>query len=322
MTEHTGETSVRSWDLGLVVAGVAVTAIALLAVDAPRPVEWVLGVPFLLLFPGYGLVSALFPEPARPFGSDLDPGRGTERPPDVAVRLGLSLVSSAVVVALVALVLGIVGAIRLVPVVVAIGGVTLVGVAVAAVRRRPLARGNSSGRGPATDDASAWQRLSPGSTLQTATMVFALGVLVVAVAFTGAAPSDGEPYTEFYLQSEDDGGNLTATNYPETFVAGEGHPLHVGLENREHEPAEYEVVTLAQVVSDDGEVVIQQRVDRFDVRLQHGENVTVERQMAPTVIGEEIRLQVLLYRGGAPSDPGAESADQQLQIWTDVVESS
>lgn len=315
MTDHSDDRSARAVDLGLVVAAVVAANVFLLAVDAPWPVVWAVGVPFLLVCPGYGVVSALFPEPAGRVGDAESRPWGT---PDAVSRIGLSLVSSAVVVALVGLALAVVGVLRLAPAVLAISAVTLACVLVAVVRRRrlqPAAR-----RSPSSDEPGSWERLAPGSTLQTAAMLFALVVLLGAVAYTGAAPSQSQSYTEFYLLSEDENGELTAANYPETFVSGEGHPLYVGLENNEHEPVEYEVVLLAQAVSDDGSVVVQQRVDRFDVQLEHGADTAVERNVAPTIVGEEIRLQVLLYRGDVPENPSADTADQSLRLWIDVIE--
>ena len=303
-------------DLGLVVALVAMTNLVLFGVDAPDPVVWLLGVPFLLVLPGYAIVSAVFP---------VDTGRVRRsevaqpwHEPDHIVRIALSLVVSAVVLALVGVVLSIGSAIRLGPSVVAISAVTLFGVAIAAVRRL---RADPAERAmPFGDDSRFWGRLSSGSNFQNGVAVVALLLLVATLAVTAAAPPQGDSYTEFYVLSEDGNGTLTAQEYPETFVSGEGQTLHVGLENREHEPTSYEVVMQAQAIGDDGSVVMQQQVDRFDADLAHGENTTVEREVAPTLVGDQIRLQLLLYKGSAPDDPSSGTADQTLQIWINVVE--
>lgn len=303
-------------DLGLVVALVAITNLVLFGVDAPEPVLWLLGVPFLLLLPGYAIVSALFP---------VDTGRVRRseaaqpwHEPDHLVRIALSLVVSAIVLALVGIVLSLASAIRLAPAAVAISTVTIVGVAIAAVRRL---RADPAERAmPFGDDSRFWGRLSSGSNFQNGIAILALLVLVGTLAVTGAAPPQGDSYTEFYVLSEDENGTLTAQEYPETFVSGEGETLYVGLENNEHETTSYEVVMQAQAIDDNGSVIIQQQVDRFDTELAHGENTTVERNVAPTLVGEEIRLQILLYKGSAPDDPSSGTADQTLQIWIDVVD--
>ena len=173
---------------------------------------------------------------------------------------------------------------------------------------------------PFGDDSRFWGRLSSGSNFQNGVAIVALLVLVGTLAVTGAAPPQGESFTEFYVLSEDGNGTLTAQEYPQTFVSGQGQTLYVGLENHEHEAMSYEVVMLAQAIGDDGSVVMQQQVDRFEVNLAQGENTTVEREVAPTLVGDQIRLQLLLYKGSAPDDPSSGTADQTLQIWIDVVE--
>jgi uncharacterized membrane protein len=302
-------------DLGVVVAAVAIANVVFLGVDVPWPIAWVVGVPFLLVLPGYGVVAALFPESG-------DDSRDAERrpwaAPDSTVRLGLSLTASALVVALVGVGLSYTVGIRRVPAVLSISAVALAGVAVAAIRRRRLEPATRAA--PLGDGRPAWRHLSNGSTVQNAATLLAIVLLLGTLGFTGAVPSEGDPYTEFYLLSEDESGNLTAANYSETSVSGEERPLNVGVENRELETVSYEVVIVAQVVSEDGSVAIQQQLDRFDLRLEHGENTTVERAVAPTIVGEEIRLQVLLYKGEAPDNPSAQSADQSLHIWTEVID--
>lgn len=303
-------------DLGLVVALVAITNLVLFGVDAPRAVVVLVGVPFLLLLPGYAVVSVLFPEdtgrlhrsePAQPWDE-----------PDHLVRLGLSLVVSAVVVALVGVALSAAAAIALVPVVVSVSVVTVLATVLAAIRRLRVVPAERAM--PFGDGSRVWDRFGDGSTVQGGAAAVALLVLVATLAVTGAAPSQGEAYTEFYLLSENENGTLTADSFPQNFTSGEGESLYVGIENNEHEPKSYEVVMVAQAVDENGSVIIQQQVDRFEAQLAHGENITVEREVAPTIVGQEIRLRVLLYEGSAPDNPSEGTADQTLQIWIDVVE--
>jgi hypothetical protein len=51
---------------------------------------------------------------------------------------------------------------------------------------------------------------------------------------------------------------------------------------------------LARAVDENGSVIIRQQVDRFEVQFAHGENATVERDVAPTIVGDGIRLRMLL----------------------------
>lgn len=303
-------------DLALVVAVVVLANVAVFVGAVPQPILWLLGVPFLLVLPGYAVVSALFPEDTGRLrrSEAADPWHE----PDYLVRFGLSLVTSAVVLALVGVALSQASAIDTGPVAVAVSAVTLVGVAVAAVRRAavdPAQRATPFG-----DGSRIWTRLSGGSGLQNGLAVVALLALLGTLAVTGAAPPAQEDFTEFSVLSEDENGTLTAQQFPETLVSGENETLYVGLENNEGETTDYEVVVLAQAVNENGSVIIQQRVDRFGVTLEPGENATVERTVAPTIVGDEIRLRFLLYEGDVPETPSASTADQSLQIWTDVVD--
>ena len=311
MTDSTG------WarDLGLVFLLLVAANVVLFAVDAPWPVVWAVGIPFLLVVPGYAIVAAMFPE-------DTGRTRRSEaaqpwHEPDLIVRTGLALVLSAVVVAVVGTFLGILGVLNQVTAVLTVSAVTLIALGFAATRRQRIDPATRAM--PLGNQSRTWDRVSSGTTVQNLATVLALLVLLGTLGFTAAAPSTGDAYTEFYVLSEDEeNGTLTANDYPETFSSGDPETLYVGLENQEHEPKTYEVVMLAQAVDDDGSVIIQQEVDRFDVELEHGENTTAEREVQPTIVGEEIRLRILLYEGEAPGDAGIESADQSLHIWIDV----
>lgn len=300
-------------DLPLVALLAVVTAVVLVGFDAPQAVLWLLGVPFLLFLPGYALVSALFPEqpaPEPPAASTAAP----EVTPGWTVRVALSLVLSAVVVAVVGVALGGVGAIRLDPAVGAVAVVTVVAAAVGMLRRVRLPGQRRAN--PFADRTLG--HLSAGSRLRNLTLAVAVLALVGSVAFVGAAPSQGEAFTESYLLAEDADGDLVADGYPTTFVAGEGRPIHLGIENSEHRPVTYEVVVVAQEVDTNGMVVARERTDRFAVDLDHGESTVVERRPAPTLTGESIRLSFRIYKDTDPGDAAA--PDQTLQLWIAVDE--
>ncbi|WP_096388823.1 DUF1616 domain-containing protein [Halopenitus persicus] len=305
------------WALDLAIVSVlaVVTAGILLAPWRLTAVAWIVGVPFLLFLPGYAVVSALFPEQS----AERRP-RYVHAPvstaPDWTVRIALSFGLSAVVVSVVGVALSRVATIRLVPVVVTIAAVTLVAVAIAAVRRLQLSPGRRA-------NPVSGRTFRVGTSRQTGAFVLALVLLLGTVAAVGVVQPEGEAYTESYLLTEGENGDLVAEGYPTTFVAGEGHPLYVALENHEHESMSYEVVVLAQAVDSGGSVTSQRQVDRFSVDLDHTDRAVVERTIAPTTPGEGVRLRFLVYKGAAPSDvdaANAADADQTLQIWIDVVE--
>lgn len=300
-------------DLFVVAQLVVVAAVVLLGFDAWRALVWLLGVPFLLFIPGYAIVSAMFPE--QPGGPTRDSsGRPWDSNPDWAIRIALSLGLSAVVVGVVGVLLDKTVGIRLLPAILAIGGITLVGVAIALVRRLPYPRDRRA-------NPFAYRpldSLSTGSMLQNATLALAILALVGSVAFVGAAPSQGEAFTESYLLAENADGDLVADDYPSTFVAGESQSLYLGIENNEHRPVDYEVDVVLQDVNAEGVVLAEQQVDRFDLDLEHGDSAVVEREIEPTMTGEGLRLQFRIYKGTDPAD--AAGPDQTLQLWIDVDE--
>jgi uncharacterized membrane protein len=306
------------WQLDLAIVSVlaVISAGVLLAPWRLTAAAWIVGVPFLLFFPGYAVVSALFPGASGDHRGAVH--QSVSATPDWTVRIALSIALSAVVVSVIGVALSRIGAIRLDPLVIAIAAVTLVAVAVAAVRRLqlPLERRANPVSGPSVRLGSI------GTSRRMATFVLAFVLLLGTVAAVGVVQPAGETYTESYLLTEDENGELVAEGYPTTFVAGEGHPLYVGLENHEHEPMSYEVVVLAQEVDSGGSVTAQRQVDRFSVDLEHTERAVVGRTIAPTTPGEGVRLRFLVYKGTAPSDveDADLEADQTLQIWIDVVE--
>lgn len=301
----------RWWtDLSLVVVLVVVAGLALLLPGVPWLVEWVLAVPFLLVLPGYALVSALLP--ASPGSTDA----GSPPGPGWPTRLGLSLVLSVVIVGVLGVLLSRGVAIRLRPAVLGTCLVTVGCVVVAWRRRRRLPRERRAA--PLGGGFRSLLRPRTHTSLQSVALALAVLALVGAATFAGATPSDRGAYSEFYLLAENERGELAASDLPRTFVAGEGRTLHVAIENHEHRPVSYELVAVAR---SDGPVPDRAVLDRFDVQLEHGERAVVERTVAPETAFEDGRLQFLLYEGDAPAQPDREAADAVLELGVDVVAS-
>ena len=322
-----GKKGLSDLDTDLLAIGVAVVATTgLLLAGVSGPPAWLVGIPLLLVWPGYAVVAALFPE-APTDDHPIAATSGDERhsSPGWLVRLGLSLLLSAVVVAVTGIVVDRLASLRLLPVGVALTAVTLAGLTVAAHRRRQLPPGARaqplSGRLQGDDDAALRSSLTASlwSTRQARTLVVAVLLLVGTIAFVAAAPPQEDAYTESYLLTESDSGELVATGYPTTFVAGEGRPLAIGLENHEHRRVSYTVVAVAERVGPNGTVDGQQQVDSFSIELAHNESTVVERQIAPTQPGENVRLQFRVYTG-EPSE--ATEPDQTTQLWIEVVDST
>lgn len=306
----------RSSDLLFAVVLLLAVDVLLFVEAIPQIVILALGVPFLLVLPGYAVVSALFPErPSREVGRTIDVS--IQQQPDWLIRIAMSLVTSAVVLGAVGIALSQISAIRLVPVLLVLNAVILTGIGIAAIRRlrrQPDQRADPFGGGLVSAIGSATGR----TRLQSVTMVIALLLLVGAVAYVGTAPSPGESYSEYYLLNENEEDELVAVGFPETVSSGEGQTLYFGIENHERQPMTYSVVVVAQRVGPNGSVIDQERLDRFERDVDPDGRDVVEHDVSPNLTGEDVRIKYFVFEGGAPADPDLSNADQTMHIWFDV----
>lgn len=293
---------------GLLVGAVG----ALLVPGVPWPVEWAVGLPLLVVVPGYGVVAALFP--TTPDGSsgsvDLD------GEPGWPARLALSLAVSAVVVAVIGVFLAAVGSLTLGPVVLLVTGVSLVGLGVAAGRRRKL----TNRVGPAvelTPDAAT--NGTTGSRTQTVVLGVAVVALLGALAVAGGTAASDEPYSEAYLSVAEGDGTLRPANGSVTLVSETDNVVSLTIGNHEGVETEYGVVVLLQRVETDGTVSDQQRLDRFDTGLDANETESHERRLSPSMTGDRLRLRTLVYKGGVPESANVAEADLSLRHWVTVT---
>jgi uncharacterized membrane protein len=322
-------------------AVVTLVGLATLAVFVPvvseSPVRVVLGLPLVLVAPGYAVVAALFPgdgDAPTPDSADSAVGSAdatpeTRRGIDGIERAALSVGLSIPVVTLLGLGLSLTSlGVSLVPMLVVLDAVTLGATAVAVRRRRrlpadeqfavPYRRWLAAGRGALFGAESR--------TTLALNVVLALSVLLAAgsVTYAVAAPNEGESFTEFYLLTENETGSLVADDYPTEFTVGESRPVVVGVENHEQAPTNYTVVAELQRVEIDGDeatVVETSEFERFGVDLGAGETWRAERPLAPTMAGERLRVAYLLYRGSPPADPSRASAYRHVQLWVNVSRS-
>lgn len=297
------------WSSDLVgVVLLVVLADAAVLLGAPWPLRWALGLPLLVVLPGYALVSAVVPSAPGP----SDAGARRIGNPGWSVRVAASLATSVLVVAFVAVLCEVVWGIRLVPVVLGVSIVTVVGTEVAAIRRMrcpPHSRAAPLARLPGTLRAAGAR---PG---RTAVTLLAAVVLVGALTMAGAAPSGGTPYTEAFLLTDD--GEPVADEFPRDLTAGEPTTIDLAVENHEGEPTDYGVVVLLERV-ENGSVAERERLDAFELRLSPDERAVVEREVTPAMTGERLRLRVLVYEGGVPAGPAA-SPDLRLRVWVGVA---
>jgi uncharacterized membrane protein len=146
-------------------------------------------------------------------------------------------------------------------------------------------------------------------------------VLVVLVVAGGglaiASPGETERYTEFGLLSDGgDGGELTASEYPTELSTTESETLSLAIGNYEGRTVEYTTVILLQRHDSDESV----ELDRRTLTLRHGEETIDEHEIRPTMTGDQLRLNYLLYRGSAPETPTRSNAYRTLSLTVDVTD--
>lgn len=301
---------VQLLDLVGVVAIAILATVTLLVSGLPWQLRWALGVPFLIFVPGYAIVAAVLP--TRP---GIASGAEQVGSPDWATRGGLALLVSTLLLAVVGTLLSFAGELRLTPIVVVIDVVVAVGTLIALTRRKRRARAHTATQ--SSDERRTGTRLGL-SGVQTIALIAATLVLLGSLAFVGGAPGAQSSYSEMALLSEPDGVALGTTG-PVTWIGGESNVVYVRLENHEGTETTYRIVAELQRVGEDGTVIAAERLDTTAVTLSDGETVVIERELTPTLTGEDLRLRYLVYTDEVPEDPSPETAPYSLRIWLDVV---
>lgn len=248
----------------------------------------ILGLPFILFFPGYTLIAALFPKK-----SGLD---AIER---VALSFGLSIA----VVPLIGLVLNYTPwGIRLYPILVSLTVFIAAMSAIAWYRRHGL---------PEQEKLNLILNLSlprQESRLDRALSIVLILAIVGAIGTLGyviASPRVGERFTEFYIL----GLEGKAEGYPTELTVGEEGRVILGITNREHEIMGYEVK-----IKVDG--VLQRRIG--PIELAHEQGWREQVGFVPQEPGEDQKVQFVLYKIrtlGTEDEPGP-----TLHLWIDVKE--
>jgi len=312
-------------DLAAIVALVGLTNLTVFApVLSETPLRIGFGLAFPLFAPGYVAVAALFPERGEP------PGEGDGGGIDGIERLALSFGLSIAIVPLIGLVLNFTPwGIRLGPIMLSVSGITLALTAVAAVRRWNLPEAERF-RVPYRSwlAAARTELFEPDSGKDAALNVLLVLSILLAVTSVGYAlfvPKEGEAFTELYLLSESDDGELVADDYPTNFTVGEPKPLVVGIGNHEHRSMDYTVVVELQrvnIVDNETQVLESQELDRVQASVGDGETFQQPVEVAPTVSGERLRLAFLLYESSPPAEPTFETAYRKTHLWVSVTDRS
>ena len=323
--------------LATVVFVVAVNLVVFVPVLNETPLRVPLGLVFVLFIPGYALIAALFPEQGESPTVEDDAELGAEgwlagrqrSGIDGIERVALSFGLSIAVVPLIGLALNFTPwGIRLAPIMVATSVFVLVMAAVATYRRWQL---------PAEErfavpyrgwyERACAEVFEPDDRLDAALNVaLALSMLLAvgALGFVVMFPPTGEQFSALYLLTEDDDGELVAANYPTEFVVGESQPIVVGVDNNEHSVENYTLVIQVQreeFVDNESVILEIEELQRQEFTLAHDETWMETVDIALELIGEDLRLQFLLYMDGeVPDQPRADTAYRDAHLWITVGE--
>ncbi|WP_324664295.1 DUF1616 domain-containing protein [Haloarcula sediminis] len=312
----TASGSDRTAAFDLVAAVVAVALVAVLVVSplgAVRPVAIAVGLPFVLLVPGYALVSAVFPSAGEtaPLPGETTSWLG---------RLGLSVGGSVVATAVVGGVLDFtIWGFQREAVAAGLCLVTLAAVAVAWYRRRALPPERRAGTDAGTLVARTRSVVvgeGPAGTLLTLVVLLSVAGAVGVVA---QESSQRGAVTEFYVLGENDSGGLVADEYPSAVSVGEPTTVGIGVGATGERPFDGTVVASLERVTREGDTVrIREstRLDRFNVTVAAGETTVRRHTVQPPFAGERLRLTYRLYR------PGSDRPLRQVHVWLAVTEST
>ncbi|MFC5969859.1 DUF1616 domain-containing protein [Halomarina salina] len=297
----------------VVVAGVA-ELLAFLQPPIPTALQLVVFLPMLLFVPGYALVAALFPAAKK--GPKETVGGGI----DVFERLLLAVVVSVAVAVLSGVLLDWSRwLIDLRSVVLALLVPTVLGVVVAAVRRRSLPARERFDYGLAQRfGVNRWREAPRFSRVSNGLVVLAIVLVAASVVYVAATPPNAETPTEFYEVSIDESGNAVAGDYPTEFVRGEATTLHLRIDNHERETVRFAGVVQLQQVSEDGTVTRTATLSQFGREVPADARLVVDPTVTPPFTGERLRLTMLLYRGEVPENPTVDNAYREVHRWVSV----
>jgi uncharacterized membrane protein len=269
-------------DLWLIGIWTILLAIIIAVVPEGTTVRVILGLPFLLFFPGYTLMAALFPKKGRP-------GR--------VERLALSFGLSIAVVPLIGLILNFTPwGIRLEPILISLAAFIIAAAGAAWYRREKL---------PPEERFSVplnlrwpswhWHERSTADKVLSVALVVAILGAIGTLGYVVANPRVGEQYTEFYIL----GPNGRAQDYPTDLRVGEEGKVIAGIVNHEQEETLYTVEVL--IGGNRTQFMIGgQETAEISVELANEEKWEQEVGFVPQKAGEKQKVEFVLYKDGAP----------------------
>ncbi|POG55585.1 DUF1616 domain-containing protein [Haloferax marisrubri] len=312
--------------LAVVVVAVLTCGAVTLPGVRDTPLRVVLGLPFVLFVPGYAVIAALFPESGPSVAASGDADAADRTGIDGIERVALSFGTSIALVSALGLLLNFTPwGLRLVPIVVAIGLLTVAAAVVGSRRRAALPESERFGVAVRSSLPNDPNPFSSGSRTDAAFAVVLVLCLAVAVGVGGymvAAPGSGESFSEIYVLTGNQSGDLAAEDYPTELTAGEPTSLTVAVGNHEGAATDYVVVSQLQrvrVANNTTTVLEREALTRYRPSVEANATWRTEHAVTPTMTGDRLRLTYLLYEGSAPAEPTAANAYQSVHLWVNVT---
>ena len=246
-----------------------------------------LGLIFVIFFPGYVLLSALFPKRVS-LGS-------VER---IALSFGLSIA----IVPLIGLILNYTPwGIKLYPILISITLFIILASAIGWYRQQKLLEAErfSITFSFSLPNRAGMTKLDKSLSISlVAAIIIALGCLGYVVA----TPKQGEKFTEFYILNIEG----KAEDYPQQVTLGESVDIVIGVVNHEHQPTNYRVgITIDGIENSQLDIGTLAQEEKQEQRVS----------FTPKVAGKKQKVDFCLYKNGADQpyfvDP--------LHLYIDVV---
>ena len=224
MYKEIGPATKLSWDLALIsLISILLAGFIYLIPDFPARI--LIGIPFIIFFPGYSLVATLFPE---------------KKSLDTIERIALSFGLSIAVVPLIGFGLNYTSfGIRLDPILWSLILFNIV-LSILGIWRRTISSEPFLPFDPIVLFEASKERFHNEVKIDKAlTIVLVLAVLssVIALAYVVAVPRQGEQFTEFYVLGP--GGK--ATDYPHNLTLNQSASVILGITNHEYRTVNYTV---------------------------------------------------------------------------------
>lgn len=279
-----------------------------------------LGVPLLLVFPGYVVLQVLLQT------STFRTADGAETRPltesmsglvSLAVGIGFSIVLVPIVVRGVMFLFGY----SRTNVVVAVAIFTILFATVGSYRSRAISGVERRSLGTMVwrlfgRTRSYFNKDTKFGLLTSIVLVVSVLFFLSTIGFALTGDTASEPNTEFYLLTENESGELVASEYPATVDEARSTVLVAGVNNNEHETITYTMVVEVHGL-ENGSIESEEEMLRTQRTVEAGDATAIEHSIETGMTGENLRVQYYLYRGEAPSDPSTESAYRTIHLSLD-----